>query len=218
MKIRVFLADDHAVVRDGLKSIIEKKAPDIIVAGEACDGQEALCLLKTAQAHIAVFDIAMPRLNGLEAASRLLKRDPKALIILLSMYDNKTFIEQAFSMGVRGYVLKESAPDEIIRAIRTVYTGQYYLSPRIAHYVVRGFAAKQGRQRTVQRPACTLTPREKEVLQLVAEGNSTKEIAAKLQRSANTIHVHRNRIMEKLNIHNQAELVRFALKEGISAL
>jgi DNA-binding NarL/FixJ family response regulator len=217
MQIKVILADDHMVVREGIKAIVEGMAKDIAVIGEASNGNEVLKLAKQCPADIYVLDIAMPILNGMETAERLLRMDKKSRIILLSMYDNKTFVEQALKIGVKSYILKESATDEIIQAIREVYSGRYYLSPKISKYVVHGFLGKR-HKREKEKGLVDLTHREKEVLQLISEGFSNKEIASRLKRSLNTIHVHRNRIMQKLDIHNQAELVRYALKEGISHL
>ncbi|MFH0919670.1 MAG: response regulator transcription factor [Fibrobacterota bacterium] len=214
MEIKVILADDHAVVRHGIRAIVEKTARDIVIAGEAANGKEVLRLARRICADVFVLDISMPVLNGLETAERLLKIDKRARIIFLSMYDNRTFIEQALHLGVKSYLLKESATEEIVAAIRSVFSGTRYFSPKILKHVV----VAPGRVPEKQLRLVRLTPREREVLQLISEGHSTKEIAARLNRSANTVHVHRNSIMQKLDIHNQAELVRYSLKSGISQL
>jgi DNA-binding NarL/FixJ family response regulator len=217
MKIKVILADDHMVVREGLKAILESDPGGIEVMAEASNGSELLHLAKRMAADVYIIDIAMPVLNGLEGAKRLLKKNKNCKIIILSMYDNRSMVEEAMKLGVMGYVLKESAPEEIITAIREVSQGRYFLSPKISKYVVQGFLGRR-QQRPTGKNLIRLTPREKEVLQLISEGFSNKAVAQKLRRSVNTVHVHRNRIMQKLDIHNQAGLVRYALKEGISHL
>lgn len=215
MKIRVILADDHAVVRDGIKAVVEKKAPDIAVVGEAGTGQEVLTLARQHPADVYVLDISMPVLNGLETSERLLKKDKKCRIILLSMHDNQAFVEQALRLGVKSYLLKESASEEIVAAIRETHAGNCFLSPKISKYMVQGFLYKTSASGA---GLVSLTPREREILQLISEGHTNKEIASVLGRSVNTVHVHRNSIMQKLDLHNQAELVRYALREGISQL
>lgn len=217
MSIKVILADDHAVVRDGIRAILARKGKDIDVVGEACDGKELLLLAKTTPADVYVIDISMPNLNGLEATERLLKEDPKRNVIILSMHDDRTFVEKALKVGAKGYLLKESAPEELIHAIREVCISRFFLSPKISKYVVQGFlGADQPGSR--QQKAATLTNREKEILRLVSEGSTAKEIAHQLHISVNTVGVHRNNVMRKLNIHKQAELIRYTLKEGISKL
>jgi DNA-binding NarL/FixJ family response regulator len=215
--IRVMLADDHAVVRNGIRAMVEKKTEDISIDGEAADGKEVLRLSRAHPADVYILDIAMPGLNGLETAERLLRKNRNSRIILLSMYDTHAFVEKALNTGVMGYLLKESAADDILFAIREVHAGRYFLSPKIAKYVVRGFIGGK-RVKSDKIPGVRLTPCEREVLQLAAEGNSNKEIAAKLDRAVNTVHVHRNNLMHKLDIHSQTQLVRYAIKEGLSHL
>ena len=215
MKIKVLLADDHAVVRDGIKSIVEKKADDILVTGEARNGKEVLMLARQCPADVYVLDIAMPVLNGMETAERLLKLDKRNRIIFLSMYDTRAFVEQALKLGVKSYLLKESATEEIITAIRETHANRRYLSPRISKYLAQGHLFPHS---VTNQGLVRLTPREREVLQLISEGNSNKDIARAFGRSINTIHVHRNSIMQKLDMHNQSELVRYAFREGITQL
>ena len=217
MPIRVILADDHPVVRDGLRAVIEHRCRDIKVTGEAGDGREVLALAEAHPADVYVLDISMPELNGIEAAARLLERDRRAKVIILSIHDSRAFVEKALHSGARGYVLKESATEEVIHAIREVHAGQYYLSPAISKHVVDGFLSNTHRA-TAARPEADLTTREREVLQLIAEGLTSKDIAVKLDLAVNTVHVHRTNIMRKLDIHTQAELIRYALREGISKL
>ena len=214
MAIKVILADDHAIVRDGIKSVITKKGDGIAIIGEACNGNDVLKLSKTNPADVYLLDISMPILNGIETTYRLIKDNPKNKIIILSMHDDRTFVEKALHSGARGYILKESATDEIVFGINEVYLGRYYLTPKISSYLVEDFLdQEQGRQFI---PA--LSSRERGILQLLAEGLNNKEIAEKLSLSLNTIHVHRNNIMKKLNIHRQADLIKYALKEGIIQL
>lgn len=211
------LADDHAVVRDGIKAIVAKRGEDIEVVGEAGDGRELLALAETTPADIYVIDISMPNLNGLEATERLLKRNAKARVIILSMHDDRAFVEKALKVGAKGYILKESAPEELIHAIREVWMDRFFLSPKISKYVVQGFLGADHLRNRHQR-ITNLTDREKEILRLISEGSTAKEIARKLCISANTVGAHRNNIMRKLDIHKQAELIRYTLKEGISSL
>ena len=214
MAIKVILADDHAIVRDGIKAVITKKGDGIAVIGEASNGNDVLKLSKTNPADVYLLDISMPILNGIETTYRLIKDNPKNKIIILSMHDDRTFVEKALHSGARGYILKESATDEIVFGINEVYLGRYYLTPKISSYLVEDFLdQEQGRQFI---PA--LSSRERGILQLLAEGLNNKEIAEKLSLSLNTIHVHRNNIMKKLNIHRQADLIKYALKEGIVQL
>jgi len=214
MAIKVILADDHAIVRDGIKSVITKKGDGIAIIGEACNGNDVLKLSKTSPADVYLLDISMPILNGIETTYRLVKDNPKSKIIMLSMHDDRTFVEKALHSGARGYILKESATDEIVFGINEVYLGRYYLTPKISSYLVDDFLErKPGKQHI---PA--LSSRERGILQLLAEGLNNKEIAEQLSLSLNTIHVHRNNIMKKLNIHRQADLIKYAVKEGIIQL
>lgn len=218
MSIEVVLADDHAVVREGLKAVIQRAVKNIKVVSEASNGEEVLRMAKETSAAVYILDISMPIINGIETTYRLRKIYPKSKIIILSIHDERSFVEKALKAGAKGYLLKESAIEEVIRAIREVYMGRYFLSPKISKFIVSGFLAKEGNSKKRQRNPDELTGKEKEVLQLIAEGFINKEIAQKLKASLNTIHVHRNNIMRKLNIHKQAELIRYALKEGISQL
>ncbi|MFA5480327.1 MAG: response regulator transcription factor [Candidatus Muiribacteriota bacterium] len=209
--INVLLADDHAVVRAGIKSVIERK--DIKVIAEASDGEEVLKISSNLKPDIYILDVSMPNLNGIETSHRILKENPQAKVIILSMHDDKTFVEKAFKYGVKGYILKESAVEEIITAIKEVYSGNFYLSPRISHYIISGFLWNNMNEE--QREETTLTQREKEVLQMIAEGLTSKEIADKLCLSVNTVQVHRKNIMKKCSAHKQTDLVKVALKEGL---
>jgi len=217
MSIKVIIADDHDVVVDGIKAIIDRKAEGIEIIGEASNGEEVLKMVKDNPADVYILDIAMPILNGIETAERLRKMDKKCKIIILSMYDDGSLVEKAFKYGVNGYVVKEKASEEIIRAIQEVYMDKFFLSPKISKFIIEGYFDGKHRYKQDKNVIC-LTRREREILQLVAEGFTTKGIAIKLNLSLNTVHVHRNNIMQKLNIHKQAGLIRYALREGISHL
>jgi DNA-binding NarL/FixJ family response regulator len=214
MAIKVILADDHAIVRDGLKAVIDKKGDGIVVIGEASNGNDVLKMSKTNPADVYLLDISMPILNGIETTHRLVKKNPKSKVIMLSMHDDRTFVAKALQSGARGYILKESATDEIVFGINEVYRGRYYLTPKISSYLVEDFLEREPGEHYL----AALSSREKGILQLLAEGLNNKEIAEKLSLSLNTIHVHRNNIMKKLNIHRQADLIKYALKEGIVQL
>jgi two-component system response regulator NreC len=214
MSIKVILADDHAVVRDGVKAVIERKGKDIKIIGEAASGKDVLMMAKRSPADVYVLDISMPELNGIETTDRLKKLNPENKIIILSMHDGLAYVEKALQAGAEGYILKKGATEEVIHAIREVYKGERYLSPRVAKYVIQGFLENK-RDAKLDKPFSRLTRREREVLQLIAEGLSTKEIARNLDISTNTAHVHSNNIMQKINIHNRTELAHYALKEGV---
>jgi len=217
MPIRVVIADDHPVVRDGLRMTIERSGKDITVIGEASDGLEVLKALGTRPADVYIIDVTMPDLNGIETARELRKKAPAAKIIMLSLHDTKAMVEAALEVGARGYLTKETATRNVVDAITEVYAGRFYLSPSIAHFIVEdGRKGKKGSRNS--RPALTLTGQERKVLQLIAEGRSNKEVADVLGLSVNTVRVHRNNIMAKLGLHKQADLVRYAIKAGIAKL
>jgi len=217
MGIKVIIADDHPVVRDGLISVIEKKCKDIEIIGEASNGNEVLEMAKKNPADVYVLDISMPILNGIETADRLIKMDSTSKVIILSIHDSKIFVEKALETGVKGYIIKENATEEVIHAIREVHMGNYFLSPAISRFIVQGFLGKRQHYKKYTK-VINLTRRERQILQLIAEGFINKEIARKLNISLNTVHIHRKNIMQKLDIHKQANLFRYALKEGISSL
>jgi DNA-binding NarL/FixJ family response regulator len=216
MSIDVVLADDHAIVRQGLGAVISQEQ-DIKVIAEASNGKEAVDIAKKNSADIFIIDITMPVLNGLEASSQIMQIDPRNKIIILSMHDNRAFIERALGLGIRGYVLKDSAADEIIQAIRAVYKDEYFLSPRISTFVIQDYIDSRG-QKIGEKKIVGLTEREREILQLIAEGYTNKEVATHLKISLKTALAHRNNIMQKLGIHRAADLIRYALKEGLTAI
>jgi len=207
MRLRILLADDHQIVRQGLKALLEREGFD--VAAEASDGLEAVRLARDLQPDVAVLDIGMPLLNGLDAARQVLQASSRTRAILLTMHAEDHYVLEAVRAGVTGYVLKTQAAGDLVQAIREVAGGAIYLSPGVSQAVVQAYRAKS------DLPPDPLTPRERQVLQLIAEGKRTKEIAALLGVSVKTAESHRTRLMEKLNIHETASLVRYALQRGL---
>jgi DNA-binding NarL/FixJ family response regulator len=207
MPIRIVLADDHILVRQGLKTLLEREGFQVVA--EASDGQEAVKQVLALEPDIAVFDISMPILNGIDAARSLGRAAPKAKVILLTQHGEDQYISGALEAGVRGYVLKSQVGSDLVRAIQQVSQGQVYLSPGVSASVMDAYRSKS------EKPADPLTPREKEVLQLIAEGKSTKDVASLLGISVKTAESHRTRLMQKLDIHETASLVRYAVRRGI---
>jgi len=212
-KIRVLLADDHTLVRQGFRRMLEDD-PEIVVVGEARTGLEAMELCKTLKPDIVVMDLSMPELGGLEATAEILKDNPKVRILILSMFSNEAYIRKAFELGAKGYMLKNAIEVDLTRAVRALAEGQAYFSPGISHIVLEGLKTGSFHDDT-QDPYERLTLREKEVLQLIAQGKSNKEIAVLLNISVNTVAVHRARVMDTLDLHRTAELVLFAVKKGL---
>jgi DNA-binding NarL/FixJ family response regulator len=212
-KIRVLLAEDHVLVRQGFRRILEDD-PGISVVGEARTGLEAIDRCKELKPDVVVMDLSMPDLGGLEATAEILKADPQIKILILSMYSNEAYVRKAFELGAKGYILKNAIEVDLTRAVMALAEGQAYFSPGISHIVLESMKAGTF-QGTSQDPYEKLTLREKEVLQLIAQGKSNKEIATLLDISVNTVAVHRARLMETLNLHRTAELVLFAVKKGL---
>lgn len=213
MSITVFLADDHAVVRDGLKLLLETQA-DLQVVGEATDGRQAVRRVAQLRPRVAILDIAMPELNGLEAARQIKDACPETQVVILSMHSSREHIFQALRAGARGYLLKEAAGIEVIQAVRAVNAGRRYLSQKIADLVVDEYL-RQGEAAAGDSPLTRLSPREREVLQLVAEGKSTAEIAQILPLSPKTVDTYRSRLMTKLGLRDLSALIKFALQHGL---
>lgn len=210
MSCRVLLADDHQIVREGLRGLLEKAGHEVVA--EASDGREAIKLARTHSPEIAVLDMSMPLLNGLDAAHEIRRFSPNIKIILLTMYSDKSYVLKALQGGARGYVLKSQASVDLIRAIQEILRGDVYISPGVAASVVDAYLGK------THVDADPLTPRERQILQLVAEGKTTKEIASMLNVSFKTAESHRNRIMKKLDIHNVTGLVHYAIRCGLMQL
>jgi two-component system nitrate/nitrite response regulator NarL len=214
-KIRLLLVDDHPIVLDGLKSHLSAHA-DLVVAGEATDGEQALRKARRLSPDIILLDISMPRLNGLEFMETLRREAPAGRVIVLSMHDNPEYITQMIRLGARGYLLKDTSPAELIRAIKAVHAGEAYFSSVVSRVVVE--AAVKGGFQSSGRRTNPLTEREQGVLALIAEGLSNKEIAGRLRLGVRTIETHRERIMRKLNVHSVAGLTRFAIARGLVKL
>ena len=207
MPTRILLADDHLIVRQGLKALLEREGFSVVA--EVADGQEAIRSARERCPDVAVLDFGMPLLNGLGAAQQILHACPRAKAILLTMHTEDHYVLEALQAGVKGYVVKTQASADLIRAIHEVLRGMMYLSPGVSQAVVEAYLAKS------ELPVDPLTPREREVLQLVAEGKSTKEIAQLLGISFKTAESHRTRIMKKTSIHETAGLVRYAVRRGL---
>lgn len=208
---RVLLADDHTLVRAGLRKLLESLS-EVTVVGEADDGLALLALVQEVQPDLVLLDIAMPGLNGLETAARLSRSAPQVRVLMLSMYQNEEYVRQALRNGAAGYMLKDAAPVELALAIRAVLRGETYLSPSVSKGVVSDYLQ---RLRSDASPGPALTPRQTEVLQLIAEGHSSKEIARRLDLSVKTVETHRSQLMKQLDIHEVAGLVRYAMRIGL---
>jgi DNA-binding NarL/FixJ family response regulator len=213
--MKVLLADDHKIVRDGLRNLLEKHA-DIMVAGEAEDGREALQLARKLSPDVIIMDIAMPDLNGIEATRQIVAEFPGIKVVALSMHSDKRFVSEMLKAGASAYLLKDCAFEELITAIRTIMKGKIYLSPGIAGVVIEDYIRKDSKAESTV--FSLLSDREREVLQLMAEGKTTKEVAAHLNLSIKTVETHRTNIMTKLNIHSIAELTKYAIREGLTSL
>ena len=207
-RIRILLADDHAVVRQGFKMILSEQ-PDMEIVGEAGNGREAVELAESLKPDIVVMDVAMPELNGIEATRRLATSVPHARVVALSMHKDSVYVRETLRAGARGYLLKDSVAGDLVSAIRAVASGEGYISPAVSNAVLDDY------RRHVTNPIDLLTSREREVLQMLAEGKTNKEIATVLNLSVYTVDAHRGRIMEKLNLHSITELVRFAVRNGL---
>jgi two-component system, NarL family, response regulator NreC len=207
MPIRVVLADDHVLVRQGIKSLLEREGMQVLA--EASDGQEAVRQVEKLNPDVAIMDIGMPLLNGMDAVRALGRSAPKTKPVLLTQHDEDQYVSEALEAGVKGYVLKSQVANDLVTAIRQVLRGDVYLSPGIASAVMAAYRTRS------DRPANPLTARERQVLQLIAEGKSTKEIASILGVSVKTAESHRSRLMQKLDIHETASLVRYAVKRGL---
>jgi DNA-binding NarL/FixJ family response regulator len=215
MSIRVLLADDHKIVRQGLRALLEKQK-DIEVVAEAEDGRTAVRLAAEMAPDVIIMDITMPNLNGVEAAKQILDKSPDIKIIALSIHSDAMFVTEMLKSGAAGYLLKDCAFEELVRAIRTVLDKKTYLSPSISGVVVDDYIHRI--TKTDFEGAEAISDREREVLQLMAEGNSTKQIAQKLHISIKTVETHRRQIMNKLDIHTIAELTKYAIRKGLTSL
>jgi DNA-binding NarL/FixJ family response regulator len=212
-KIRILIADDHAIVREGIRALLHL-ADDMEVVGEAADGREAIDLSRRLAPDVILMDIAMPGLGGLEAALEIRKENPEVKILVLSQYEDREYVRRFLKAGVSGYVLKKAAGSELTAGIRAAHRGGLVLDPAIARDILKDQEAG-GRLDDAADPYETLTDREKQVLKLVAEGRSNKEVAELLDISVKTAMSHRERVMQKLDVHSRTELIRFALRRGV---
>ncbi len=211
--MRILLADDHTIVRNGLRVLLERQ-PDFEIVGEAGNGREAIELAQQQSPDVILMDVAMPIMNGIEAAARITAAQPKTAIVILSMHSDESYILRALKGGARGYLLKDSAESDLIQAVRAVAAGKAFFSPAVSKVLAEDYI-RQVQQKGVEDPYDLLTARERELLQLIAEGKSAKEIAALLKLSAYTVDTHRGNLMQKLNLHSIPELILYAVRKGI---
>jgi two-component system response regulator NreC len=211
--VRILLADDHGIVRQGLRSVLSRD-PSFEIVGEAADGREAVCLAETLRPQVVIMDIAMPELSGIEATAQIAKAIPDAQIIILSMHSDETYLLRALHAGAKGYLLKDSAEVDLVRAVQSVCRNRPFFSPEIAQVLLEDYM-RSLHQKGLQDSYELLTEREKEVLQLLAHGKSNKEVAVTLDVSTNTVETHRTSFMRKLNLHNTAEIVLYAVRKKI---
>lgn len=215
MCIRILLADDHKIIRQGLRSLLDKQS-DMEVVAEAEDGRTAVCLVEEMIPEVVIMDVSMPELNGMEAARQIVSKFSNVKIIALSMHSDTLFVSEMLKSGASGYLLKDCAFTELDHAIRAVVSGKTYLSPAISGAVVDDYLHHLSKAEELASEI--LTDREREVLQLMAEGKSTKQIALKLHISIKTVETHRRQIMHKLDIHTVAELTKYAVRKGLTTL
>jgi DNA-binding NarL/FixJ family response regulator len=211
--IRILLADDHTVMRRGLRVLLERQ-PGFAVVGEAADGAEAVELAAKEKPDVAVLDIGMPTLNGIEAARRIVEKNPSTAVVILSMHSDESYVLRTLKAGARGYLLKDAPESDLINAIHAVHQGKAFFSPAISKMLVEDYM-RQMQQRGIEDSYELLTPREREILQLLGEGKSNKEIATKLDLSLYTVETHRSNMLDKLNLHSTAELILYAVRKGI---
>lgn len=216
MSIRILLADDHKITRQGLCSLLEKQA-DMKIVGEAENGRTAVRKAEKLLPDVIIMDVTMPDLNGIEATRKITSKTDNVKVIALSMHSDSMFVTEMLKSGASGYLLKDCAFEELTRAIRTVAAGETYLSTVISSVVVSDYLKHLAKNNSSDLET-TLTAREREVLQLLAEGSSTKQIALKLHISAKTVETHRRQMMDKLNIHNVAELTKYAIRKGLTSV
>ena len=213
MRTRILLADDHVVMRSGLRMVLEKR-DDLEVVGEADDGRQAVALAEALSPDVAVIDVSMPHLNGIDAAKQIAAKRPKTAIVILSMNSDETYVLRALKSGAKAYLLKDSAEADLIAAVRAVREGKSFFSPAVSRTLLEDYT-RQLQQRGIEDSYELLSPREREILQLIAEGQSNKEVASFLNVSPHTVETHRTHILQKLNLHSTPELILYAVRKGI---
>ena len=213
MSIRILLADDHTIVRDGLRALLERQA-DMSVVAEAADGRECVQLAEQHSPDVVIMDVAMPEMNGIEAARRILSANPKTSVLILSMHRDESYVLRALRAGARGYLLKDSPRDDVLSAIRTVAAGRSYLSRQVSQILQEDYVRQLG-SRGLEDSYDLLTDREREILQLLAEGKANKEVANLLNISPTTVETHRAHILQKLSLHSTADLILYAVRKRI---
>jgi len=213
--IRILLADDHTVVRDGLRALVEKQ-PDMAVVGEAADGRDTIRMAEEQTPDVIIMDIAMPNMNGIEATRRITASNPQTAVLILSMHQDESYVLRSLKAGARGYLLKESVRSDIIEAIRAVSQGRSFLTRKVSRILQEDYVREMER-RGLEDSYDLLTDREREILQLVAEGRTNKEAATMLNISLTTVETHRTHILQKLNLHSVPELILYAVRKGIIA-
>lgn len=214
MKTRILIVDDHQIIREGLRLLIERQE-DLCVVGEAENGRQALDQVRQTAPHILLMDVGMPDLNGMEATRRIREQFPAVRVIALTMHADRQYLQEMLTAGAAGYLLKDCASEELVNALRTVRAGHTYLSPRVAGMMVEDWLRKEA---DTPRTLSGLSGREREVLQLLAEGRATRDIADRLRVSAKTVESHRKNLMEKLRVSSVAELTKIAIREGLTPL
>jgi two-component system, NarL family, response regulator NreC len=212
-KLRVLLADDHIVMRTGLRALLERQ-PNLEVVGESENGREAIELVASLKPDVVVMDVGMPVLNGIEATKTIVTQHPTTAVVILSMYVDESYIMRALKAGARGYLLKDSAPADLICAIQAVSQNKSFFSPKVSRILAEDYV-RVLKQKGAVDSYDLLTSREREILQLIAEGKANKEVAAALNISPYTVETHRSHILEKLNLHNPAELILYAVRKGL---
>jgi two-component system, NarL family, response regulator NreC len=213
MSIRILLADDHTVVRDGLRALLEKQ-PDMTVVGEAADGRDSVRLAEEQLPDVVVMDIAMPNMNGIEATRRILAANPRTNVVMLSMHQDESYVLRSLKAGAKGYLLKDSLRSDVIEAIRTVSQGRSFMTRKVSRILQEDYI-RQMERRGLEDSYDLLTDREREILQLVAEGKTNKDVATFLNISLTTVETHRTHILQKLGLHSVPELILYAVRKGI---
>jgi two-component system response regulator NreC len=214
-KVRVLLADDHTLLRNGIRAILEDE-PDMTIVGEAADGREAERLAGHLKPNVVLMDIAMPLLNGLEATRQIKREHPEIQVLVLTMYDHEEYFKQMLEVGASGYIIKRAAASELVEAIRAVYNGEAVLSPTITRLLLEDYLSRDSKKEDEDPNA--LSAREREVLQLIAEGRTSREIAELLNLSVKTVQSHRTNLMQKLNLHDRGDLIKYAIQKKIIEL